>query len=58
MIAVKGCPPQYESIVRALHSAGIEVNPLIFEILNNSIVLLMQQYAGKPGFDESLFRIQ
>ncbi|MFX0195060.1 MAG: DUF362 domain-containing protein [Candidatus Hodarchaeota archaeon] len=56
-IAVKGCPPQPKTIVKALSDAGIEVNPSFFEILNMSGVLLMQRYGGKPEFEETLFRI-
>lgn len=57
MIAIKGCPPKSADIVSALQKAGMEVNPFIFEIINNSIMLLMQKYAGNPDFDEAFFRV-
>lgn len=57
LIAVKTCPPSPEAVVKALHQAGIEVNPAIFEHMDKGPALYMQRYEGKPEFDESLFRI-
>jgi uncharacterized protein (DUF362 family) len=57
MIAVKTCPPSVEGVVEALRQAGIEVNPAHFENLEKGPASYMKRYAGKPEFDDSLFRI-
>jgi uncharacterized protein (DUF362 family) len=57
MIAVKTCPPAPEALVKALHQAGIEVNPELLEGRHLTVGSYMKRYEGKPEFDESLFRI-
>ncbi len=57
MIAVKGCPPKPRDIVAALHQAGIQVNPALFENIESLPGFFMSRYQDKPEFDESLFRI-
>jgi uncharacterized protein (DUF362 family) len=57
MFAVKGCPPQPEAIVDALHKAGIKVNTELFEHIDQLPGFFMQRYEGKPDFDEGFFRI-
>jgi uncharacterized protein (DUF362 family) len=57
MIPIKGCPPKTEDIVKALHKAGIEVNPVLFENFDQLPGFFMQKYEGKPDFDEAFFRI-
>ncbi len=57
MIAVKTCPPAPEAVVKALHQAGIEVNPEILKGREKTVGSYMKRYEGKPEFDESLFRI-
>lgn len=57
MIPVKGCPPQPEKIVEALHKAGIEVNPALFEHTDQLPGFFMQRYQGKADFDEAFFRV-
>jgi uncharacterized protein (DUF362 family) len=57
MIAVKGCPPSPKSIVKALQEAGIEVNPALFENIEQLPGFYMSRYQGKPEFDESFFKI-
>jgi uncharacterized protein (DUF362 family) len=57
MIAVKTCPPAPEAVVKALHQAGIEVNPEILKGRDKTVGSYMKRYEGKPEFDESLFRI-
>ncbi len=57
MIAVKTCPPSPDAVVKALHQAGIEVNPAIFGHMDKGPAMYMKRYEGKPEFDESLFRI-
>lgn len=57
MIAVKGCPPQPEKVIAALHQAGIAVEERILANMDSLPGMYMKRYAGKPGFDESLFTI-
>lgn len=57
MIAVKTCPPSPQAVIKALHEAGVEVNPAIIENVDKGPMLFMKRYEGKPEFDESLFRI-
>ena len=57
MIAVKGCPPSPKSVVKALHQAGIDVNPIIFENLDKAPGFFMGKYEGKPEFEESFFTV-
>lgn len=57
MIAVKGCPPKPEAIVKALHRAGIDVNPSLFENIELLPGFFMARYEGKAEFDESFFKI-
>jgi hypothetical protein len=56
MIAIKGCPPSEKLVVKALHQAGIEVNPAIFDNMDKAPGFFMKRYEGKPEFDEALFR--
>jgi uncharacterized protein (DUF362 family) len=58
MIPVKGCPPQPEQIVKALHQAGIMVDPALFANMESMPGMYMKRYLGKPEFDESLFTIE
>jgi uncharacterized protein (DUF362 family) len=55
MIAVKGCPPPTKSVVKALHKAGIEVDPAVFEHMDMAPGFFMARYEGKPEFEESFF---
>ena len=57
MIPVKGCPPPTKAIVKALHQAGIQVDPAIFEHLDLAPGFFMGRYEGKPEFDENFFRV-
>lgn len=57
MIAVKGCPPDPKDIVAALHAAGIQVDPALFEKIDELPGFFMARYAGKPEFDEGFFRV-
>jgi uncharacterized protein (DUF362 family) len=56
-IMVKSCPPSPQKIVEALHQAGIEVSPQIFEHVGQAPGFFMQRYQDKPEFEESLFTI-
>jgi len=57
LIAVKGCPPQPKALVKALHEAGIEADPVFLEQWEENMGLLMNKYRNKPEFDEAFFRI-
>jgi hypothetical protein len=57
MIAVKGCPPQPKTIVKALHRAGIPVDPAIIENAEQMPGFFMRRYENKPEFDESFFKV-
>ena len=57
MIAVKGCPPKPEKVCEALQTAGIEVDPSMFENMALLPGKFLKRYAGRPEFDESFFRI-
>ncbi len=57
LIEIKGCPPKPEDAVKALHRAGIEVDPAIFENLDKAPGFFMSKYKDKPEFDESFYRI-
>lgn len=58
MITIKTCPPSPKAVVNALHRVGIEVNPAIFEYLEEAPALFMRRYENKPEFNESFFRIE
>ncbi len=58
LIAVKECPPKPESMVKALHQAGIQVNPSLFENIDLLPGYYMKQYIGKPEYDETLFKVK
>lgn len=57
MIAVKGCPPKPEQIVKALHQAGIMADDQFFANLERMPGMFMKRYKDKPEFDPSLFSI-
>ncbi len=57
-IPIKGCPPDPEEIVKAFHTAGIEVNPVIFENLDIAPSYFMERYKNKPEFDEGFYQIK
>ena len=57
MIAIKSCPPQPKSIVKALHRAGIEVDPSIIENSELAPGFFMNRYEGKPEYEEAHFSV-
>lgn len=57
-IPIKGCPPDPKEIVGALHRAGINADPGLFEQVEQLPGFFMARYADKPEFDESFFRIE
>ncbi|UCD77864.1 MAG: DUF362 domain-containing protein [Desulfobacterales bacterium] len=58
MIAVKGCPPKPEHMVKALHQAGIDVDPGFFENMDQMPAFFLNRYEGKSEFDESFYKIE
>ena len=58
MIAIKECPPQPKSILKAFHQAGIEINPAIIENAESAPGFFMSRYEGKPEFEEKHFTIE
>ena len=57
MIAVKGCPPKPADMLKALHRAGIDADPALFNNFHQLPGVFMARYEGKPEFDESFFTI-
>ncbi|MGP8283693.1 MAG: DUF362 domain-containing protein [Desulfomonilaceae bacterium] len=57
-IAIKTCPPSKKEILKALHEAGIPVEPSLIEHPEKAPSLSYRKYLGKSEFDESLFTIQ
>lgn len=57
MIPIKGCPPQPKNVIKALHQAGIEADPSLFDQVEQLPGFFMARYQGKPEFDESFFRV-
>lgn len=58
MIAVKGCPPAPDAMLKALHKAGIDADPGLFESIEQLPGLFMSRYQDRPEFDESFFRVE
>jgi hypothetical protein len=56
MIPVKGCPAKMEDIVKALHRAGIKVDPTLFENFDQLPGFFLGRYQGQKEFDETFFR--
>ena len=57
MIAIKGCPPDPQKVCEALHKAGIEVDPAVFENLDLIPGKFLKRYKDKPEFDESFYKV-
>lgn len=58
MIAIKGCPPKPEQIIKALHQAGIMADDKFFANLDRMPGMFMKRYQGKPEYDQGLFAIE
>jgi coenzyme F420-reducing hydrogenase gamma subunit len=56
-IAIKGCPPKPEDMLKALHKAGIDADPGLFENIDHLPGFYMERYQDKPEFDEGFFRV-
>ncbi len=57
MIAVKGCPPTPESILKAFHQAGIMLDKSLFDHMDQLPGYFMAKYKDRPEFDEAFFTI-
>ncbi len=57
MIAVKGCPPSPQAIVKALKQAGIEVDPAHLEGVDTYPGMFMRRYEKRPEFEESFYSV-
>ena len=57
MIPIKGCPPKPGSILKALHQAGINVDPTIFENIDSIKGKFMKKYEGKPEFEDGFYTV-
>ncbi len=57
MLAIKGCPPQRDDIMKVLPKAGIEVNGSLFDNIDQAPGFYMGRYQGKPEFDESFHTV-
>lgn len=57
LVAIKGCPPSGEGVVKALHEAGIQVDPDLIVHPERAPRLMSRKYEGKPEFDEGLFTV-
>lgn len=58
MLAVKGCPPDPGEVVKALHAAGIEADPNLFEQAESLPGFFMSRYQDRPEFEEAFFRVE
>ena len=57
MIAIKGCPPSPKNMLNALHQAGIDADPALFENMDQLAAFFFSRYTDKPEFDESFFQV-
>jgi uncharacterized protein (DUF362 family) len=58
MIAVKGCPPTPKAMLKALHKAGIDADPALFEHIEELPAFFFSRYKDRPEFDESFFQVK
>jgi hypothetical protein len=58
MIAVKGCPPAPKAMLKALHKAGIDADPGLFEHIEELSAFYYGRYKDRPEFDESFFQVK
>lgn len=57
MIAVKGCPPAPDAMLKALRKAGIDADPGLFESIEQLPGFFYSRYKDRPEFDESFFQV-
>jgi len=58
MIVVKGCPPSPKAMLKALHQAGIDADPGLFEHIEELPGFFFSRYKDRPEFDESFFQVK
>lgn len=58
LIAVKGCPPSPDSMLQALHKAGIDADAGMFENIDQLPGFFLSRYKDRPEFDESFFQVE
>jgi uncharacterized protein (DUF362 family) len=58
MIAVKGCPPSPAAMLKALHKAGIDADPGLFENIEKLPGFFYSRYKDRTEFDESFFQVK
>jgi uncharacterized protein (DUF362 family) len=58
MIAIKGCPPSPKNMLKALHQAGIDADPGLFEHIDELPGFFFRRYKDRPEFDESFFQVE
>ncbi len=56
-IPIKGCPPRPADMLKALHQAGIDADPGLFENIEALPGFYMARYKDKPEFDEGFYRV-
>lgn len=56
-IPIKGCPPRPADMLKALHRAGIDADPGLFENIEAMPGFYMARYKDKPEFDEGFYRV-
>jgi len=57
LIAIKGCPPDADTVQDALKQAGIRVPSYFFKNLDKGPMLFLQKYQNKPEFVDNFFTI-
>jgi uncharacterized protein (DUF362 family) len=57
-IPVGGCPPDPKNIIKALHQAGIDADPGLFDQVDMLPGLFMARYQDKPEFEEAFFQVK
>jgi uncharacterized protein (DUF362 family) len=57
-IPIKGCPPKPADMLKALHQAGIEADPGLFENIDHLPGFYMGRYQDKPEYDEGFFQVR
>jgi uncharacterized protein (DUF362 family) len=57
-IPIKGCPPKPDDMLKALHKAGIDADPGLFENIELLPGFYMERYRNKPEYDEGFFQVE
>ncbi len=58
VIAVKGCPPSPAAMLKALHKAGIDADPQLFDSIDKLPGFFYSRYKDRPEFEEAFFRVE